>query len=279
MTALKDTRANRYSQLFSLDGKTALVTGGATGIGRMCAEALLTAGARVMIVSRKGEACAAAAHEMSAIGPCEGFGGNLESEDGVEAVAAEVRKRADRLDILVNNAGATWGAPLEEFPWSGWDKVLTLNVVGLFDLTRRLAPMLAETAKHEDPARIVNIGSVTGLQPYQDNAFSYGASKAAVHHLTKVLSNELAARRITVNAIAPGPFLTKMTAFALEDPKDPSHSDVGVPLGRLGNPDDMAATILYLCGRGGSYVNGAILPLDGGMSAGSPANWFDRETS
>jgi NAD(P)-dependent dehydrogenase (short-subunit alcohol dehydrogenase family) len=255
-------------ELFSVAGKTALVTGAATGIGRMTATALVMAGADVLIASRKAEHCVAVAEELSALGggKASGFGGDVGTEEGVAALVAEVRSRTDRLHILVNNAGATWGADYETFPYAAWAKVLSVNVTGLFHLTRELRPLLEAAASHDDPARIINLGSVMGTQPLADGAYSYTASKAAVHHLTRTLAGELAPRRITVNAFAPGPFQSRMTAFATSSDEQARKIGNRVPMGRIGAPSDIAAATLFLCGPGGSYVTGAILPLDGGQS-------------
>ena len=254
--------------LFSLEGKTALVTGGATGIGRMIATALAGAGARVLIASRKAEACEATAAEINAGNPpgkVEGFAGDVSTEEGVEALAAAVRERTDRLDILFNNAGVSWGAPLEEFPYSAWRKVLDVNVAGLFTVTQKLLPLLEKAATPDDPARIVNLGSVMGAAPLGERVYSYAASKAAVHHLTRCLAKELSRRHVTVNAFAPGPFQSKMTAFATGTDEKAERVGRGVPMGRIGSPDDIAGAALFLCGRGGAYTTGAILPLDGGI--------------
>jgi len=253
--------------LFSLKGKTALVTGGATGIGRMLATGLTGAGANVFIASRKGEDCERVADELNAIGSegkAEGFGGDVSTEDGVDALVEAVKSRTDNLDILVNNAGTTWGQPLDEFPYAAWSKIMDVNVTGLFHLTRQLLPLLEKAATHEDPARIINLGSVMGSIPMGDGAYSYAASKAAVHQLTKILGKELAPKRITVNAFAPGPFQSKMTAYATSTDEKAAKVGAGVPLGRIGNPDDIAGAALFLCGRGGSYITGAILPMCGG---------------
>src|SRR5690606_4106974 len=172
----------------------------------------------------------------------------------------------DALHILINNAGITWGAEFAEFPYSAWAKVMGVNVAGVFHLIRELTPLLEKAASHEDPARIINLGSVMGTQPLADGAYSYTASKAAVHHLTRTLAIEFAERRITVNAFAPGPFQSRMTAFATASDEQADTVGNRVPLQRIGAPDDIAGATLYLCSRAGSYVTGAILPLDGGQA-------------
>ncbi|WP_421853652.1 SDR family oxidoreductase [Oricola sp.] len=255
--------------LFSVRGKCALVTGGATGIGRMIAEGLMGGGASVIIASRKGEVCEETAAELNALGlpgAAEGVAGDVSTEEGVAALVAAVSSRVDRLDILVNNAGATWGEPLEDFPYKAWKRVLDVNVTGLFHLTRELLPLLEAAASDEDPARVINLGSVMGTQPVAEGAYSYTASKAAVHHLTRTLAIEFARRRITVNAFAPGPFRSKMTAFATGTDDQARWVGSRVPLGRIGAPDDAAGAALYLCSRAGAYVTGAIIPMDGGQS-------------
>lgn len=278
------TAAARYLEgLFGLAGKTALVTGGATGIGRMIAEGLALAGARVLIASRKADACAATAEAVSAAaraaggdGRAEGFGGDVATEDGVTALAEAVTARSPELHILVNNAGVSWGAPLAEFPREAWDKVMGVNVAGLFSLTRALSSALAAAARAEDPARIVNIGSVMGARPIADNAYAYAASKAATHHLTEIFANEFASRWITCNALAPGPFRSRMTAFVTEDAEKAAVLARAVPLGRLGRAEDVAAAALYLCGPGGAYVTGAVIPVDGGLKVQAPISLFPR---
>ncbi|MEL6102131.1 MAG: SDR family NAD(P)-dependent oxidoreductase [Pseudomonadota bacterium] len=263
--------------LFLLTGKTALVTGGATGIGRMAAHGLMAAGADVLIASRKEDACQAVAKELNALGlagRCEGFGGDVGSEEGVDALVAAVRERADALHILMNNAGITWGAPLGQFPHHAWEKVMNVNVAGLFDLTQKLLPVLIQTGSADDPARVVNVGSVMGDAPLGDGVYSYSASKAAVLHLTKILAKELAGHNITVNALAPGPFVSRMTAFATADEGMREKVGQDVPLGRVGRDEDIAGCMQFLCGRGGSYLTGAVLPVSGGIQVMSGPNLF-----
>ena len=266
------------SDLFDLSGRTALVTGGATGIGKVCAEALLAAGARVLIASRKAEACEAAAKELSSVGPCEGFGGTVATEAGRRrARRRDSQPRTDALHILVNNAGMNWGEPFETFPWKAWERVMSVNVTGLFSLTRDLAPMLAAAATADRPSTVVNIGSVMGSVTQSEHAYSYAASKAAVHHLTRILAAEFAPRQVTVNAIAPGPFPTNMTRFALADEAGAVRGAKAVPMGRLGRPEDIAGALLFLTGRGGAYTTGAIVPVDGGISVSAPPPMFGGE--
>lgn len=264
-------------KLFSLDGKTALVTGAATGIGRMAATALVEAGATVLIASRKGEACVAVAKELNALGAsgkAEGFAGDVSTEEGINALVGEVKSRTKSLNILINNAGITWGEPIDSFPYAAWSKVMDVNVTGLFHLTQQLFPLLEAAATHEDPARVINLGSVMGDAALGEGAYSYAASKAAVHHITKIMARELAERHITFNAFAPGPFQSKMTAFATATEEQANHVGKGVPLGRIGSPDDIAGATLYLCGKGGAYITGAILPLDGGIHVNPESDLF-----
>jgi len=254
-------------ELFGLEGKRALVTGGATGVGRMISEALVRAGAEVTIASRKGEACRTAASELAGkTGACAAFEADLATEEGVLALARHMREGSDRLDILVNNSGRSWGAPYEQYPWKAWSEVMTLNVTGLFALTRELTPLLERAGRPGNPARVLNIGSVMGIVPHGFPAYAYSASKAAVHHVTRFLAAELAPRQIAVNAIAPGPFPSRMTAFFTGAPEKSEKVSAAVPLGRLGAPEDMAGLVLCLCGAAGAYISGAVIPLDGGMT-------------
>jgi NAD(P)-dependent dehydrogenase (short-subunit alcohol dehydrogenase family) len=271
---------NYLENLFSLKGKTALVTGGATGIGRMTATALVQAGADVLIASRKGDECAKTAAEINAPdipGKAIGFAGDVGTEAGIDNLVLDIQGRTDKLDILINNAGVTWGAPMDEFPYAAWAKVMDVNVTGLFVLTQKLLPMLKSAATREDPSRVINLGSVMGTSYIGDGAYSYAASKAAVHHLTKILANEMAAQHITVNAFAPGPFQSKMTAFATATDEQAAKVGRGVPLGRIGSPDDIAGATLYLCSKAGSYITGAILPLDGGIHTIARTGLFSNQ--
>ena len=254
------------SELFDVSGKTALVTGGSRGIGLMIARGLLQAGARVIVSSRKEGAVAEAERELSPLGDCAGVVGDVSTPDGAAALAAATIERFPSLDILVNNAGVTWGAPLEEFPATGWDRVAHTNVEGTFHLTVALLGALRASASREDPARVVNIGSIDGIRTPSVENYSYSASKAAVHMLTRHLAKRLAAESITVNAIAPGPFQSKMMAFLLDDPESRAAVEGTVPLRRIGHPDDVAGLILFLCSRAGSYVTGTVIPLDGGIT-------------
>ena len=265
------------SVLFDLSGKTALVTGGATGIGRMATTGLMAAGARVLIASRKGVGCVAVSNELNGLGlsgTAEGFGGDVGSEIGIAKLCQDIAQRTDKLDILINNAGRTWGAPLGHFPFEAWEKVMTLNVAGMFHLTQSLLPLLSAAATDEDPARVVNTCIVMGEVPMGDKVYSYAVSKAGVHHMTRILAKDLAARRITVNALAPGPFPSKMTAFAVEQQDGETRVASRVPLGRIGRPNDVAAALQFLCGHGGSYVTGAVIPLSGGINVGTGPEIF-----
>jgi NAD(P)-dependent dehydrogenase (short-subunit alcohol dehydrogenase family) len=254
------------SELFDVSGKSALVTGGSRGIGLMIARGLVQAGARVIVSSRKSADVQAAAQELSALGECHAIPGDIATAEGALALAGATRERFGSLDILVNNAGAVWGAPLEEFPAAGWEKVLHTNVEGVFHLTVALLDALRAAATPAAPARVINIGSIDGLRtPGVDN-YSYSASKAAVHMLTRHLAKRLASDHITVNAIAPGPFESKMMAFALENPETREAIERSVPLGRIGHPDDVAGLTLFLASRAGAYMTGTVIPLDGGIT-------------
>lgn len=256
------SNSSRNTSLFDVAGKHVVVTGGTRGIGFMIAKGFVDAGAHVLIAARKADQLATASAELGGI---PGIVADLSTAAGAKALAAEVLEWSPRLDVLVNNAGATWGAPIEDFPEDGFDKVIDTNVKGPFYLAASLLPALREAATAEDPARIINIGSVDGIRPPMLASYPYSASKAAVHQLTHHLAAHLAREHITVNAIAPGPFESKMMAFALQNDDMRAAVAGSVPLGRIGRPDDMAGTAIFLASRAGSYLTGAIIPVDGGI--------------
>jgi NAD(P)-dependent dehydrogenase (short-subunit alcohol dehydrogenase family) len=251
------------NDLFSIDGKVAVVTGGSRGIGLMIARGFVEAGARVYISSRKADVCEEVAAELSQVGACHAIPADLSSEAGCELLAEGVREREDRLHVLVNNAGATWGVPLAEHDTASWDRVLNINVQGVFHTTKFLLPLLEAAATDDDPARVINIGSVDGIQVPMLETYSYSSSKAAVHQLTRHLAKHLAPR-VTVNAIAPGPFESKMMAATLEAFGDQIAAQA--PMKRIGRPDDMAGTAIFLASRAGAYLTGAVIPVDGGIA-------------
>jgi NAD(P)-dependent dehydrogenase (short-subunit alcohol dehydrogenase family) len=251
------------ADLFSIAGKTALVTGGTRGIGKMIAEGFVEAGAIVYISSRKADACAEVAAELSAKGTCVGIPADLSTEEGCRGLADEMASRVERLDILVNNAGATWGTPLAEFGEAQFEKVLALNVKGVVHLTKFLVPLLQASGTTDEPARVINIGSIDGIAVPLLETYAYSSSKAAVHQLTRHLAKRLAPA-ITVNAIAPGPFQSKMMAATLDAFGEQIAANA--PLKRIGRPDDMAGAAIYLSSRAGAYLTGAIIPVDGGIA-------------
>lgn len=248
--------------LFNLQGKVAVVTGGSRGIGAMIARGFVENGVKTYITARRVEELEATAEALSAYGECIAIPGNLADAEGVQAFASELASREERIDILVNNAGASWGASIDEFPEAGWDKIMDLNVKSLFFLTQALLPQLQEAGSAQDPARVINIGSINGLSYAPLQNYSYTASKAAVHHLTRHMAVDLAPRFIAVNAIAPGFFPSKMTAHLLPHEAEMAKD---IPRGRLGTPEDAAGTAIYLCSRAAAFVTGHVLVLDGGQ--------------
>jgi len=250
--------------LFDLSDKVALVTGGSRGIGEMIATGFVAAGVKTYISSRKAGVCDATAARLSETGECISIPADLSSLDGVNYLVDELAKREEKLDILVNNAGATWGAPLGDFPESGWDKIMAINLKAPFFLTQALLPLLEKAATHVDPARVINIGSIDGLHVNSLPTFSYAASKAGVQHLTRSLAAHLASRHINVNAIAPGPFKSKMMAHTLKTAGEKIVQMV--PRKRIGEPSDMAGVAIFLSAKASSYVTGVVLPVDGGIT-------------
>jgi len=265
----------KIDKLFSVAGKTVLVTGGGRGIGRMIAEGFVTNGADVFISARTKKEVEETARELTAAGPgkCFGIVADLTAVKACEELAKRLETEfgVKQLHVLVNNSGISWGAPLEQFPEVGWDRVMDLNVKTVFFLTKALLPLLRAAGSHEDPARVVNVGSIAGFRPGHLPTYSYAASKAAVHHLSLKLAADLATSHITVNVLAPGPVLEgskmgkSMLAYGTEDAMRK-----GVPLDKLGQAEDMAGLVLFLCSRGGAWITGAVVPVDGGVLVATP---------
>ncbi len=250
------------TRLFSLAGRTALITGGSRGIGRMIAEGFLAQGARVYISARKAAACDQTAKELSAFGHCVSLPADVSTMAGAQALVAAYEKHEGTLDILVNNAGAAWGAPYDDFPESGWDKVVDLNLKTPFFLTQALTPMLRKSAT-DHLAKVINIASIDGISVNPQETYSYAASKAGLIQLTRRMALRLAPDRIVVSAIAPGAFASDMN----KDARD--HGDEikeRIPAGRIGTPEDMAGAAIYLASRAGDYVMGSTLVVDGGVT-------------
>ena len=248
--------------LFNLKGKIALVTGGSRGIGAMIAEGFVRNGVKTYISSRKSDPCDKKAKELSKYGECISIPADLTDMNEMDKLVTKIKDKETKLNILVNNAGAAWGASFDDFPEIGWDKVMDTNVKSIFFLTQKLVDILEASASTSDPSRIINIGSIDGLGIPRAETYSYPASKAAVHQLTKVLANRLANRNINVNAIAPGPFQSNMMAHTLEEYGEQIKSSV--PRGRIGVPEDMAGASIFLSSKASSYITGSIIPVDGG---------------
>jgi NAD(P)-dependent dehydrogenase (short-subunit alcohol dehydrogenase family) len=250
------------AELFSLRGRVALVTGGSRGIGRMIAEGFLSQGAKVYISARKAEACDRAAEEMSKLGECISIPADVSTVQGARGLAEQIASREKRLDILVNNAGAAWGAPFDEFPESGWDKVVDLNLKAPFFLTQALAPLLRAAAA-ERPAKVINIASIDGISVNPWETYSYAGSKAGLIHLTRRMALRLIEDNIVVSSIAPGPFRSEMNRDARDNAEQVAKR---VPAGRVGEDEDMAGAAIYLASRAGDYVVGSTLVVDGGVT-------------
>jgi NAD(P)-dependent dehydrogenase (short-subunit alcohol dehydrogenase family) len=263
---MSDDQFTTHTVLFDLTGKNALVTGGTRGIGIMIARGLLQAGARVIISSRKADACAEAQHLLSEFGEVQAIPADLSKHDECQRLADLVLFNigSDHLDILVNNAGAMWREPLATFPDEAWDTVIDLNLKSPFWLVQALLPALRRAGTADDPARIINIGSIAAIHVAQSPNYSYASSKAALHQLTRVLARELGPQHVTVNAVAPGPFPSQMMATTLDAMGDTIAASA--PLRRLGRDDDMAGVAVFLASRAGAYLTGAIVPVDGGIA-------------
>lgn len=249
-------------KLFSLEGRTALITGGSRGIGRMIAEGFLAQGARVYISARKAQACDATAAELSALGTCVSLPADVSTPEGIQKLVAAYAQHEDSLDILVNNAGAAWGAPFDAFPENGWDKVVDLNLKTPFFLTQALHPQLLKAAKHR-MAKVINIASIDGISVNPMETYSYAASKSGLIHLTRRMALRLVPENIAVSAIAPGAFASEMNRDARDHEAEVS---ARIPSGRIGTTEDMAGAAIFLASRAGDYVVGSTLTVDGGVT-------------
>ena len=253
---------DNMKDLFNVEGKVALVTGGSRGIGAMIAEGFVKNGVKTYITSRKSEQCNNKADELSKFGECISIPADLTDMNEMDKLVNHINENEKQLNFLINNAGAAWGASFDEFPENGWDKVMDTNVKSVFFLTQKLAKILEQSGNNSDPSRVINVGSIDGIGIPRAETYSYPASKAAVHQLTHVLANRLAHRNININAIAPGPFQSNMMAHTLEEYGEQIKSSV--PRGRIGIPEDMAGTAIFLCSKASAYITGSIIPVDGG---------------
>ena len=250
--------------LFSVEGKVALVTGGSRGIGYMIAQGFVENGVKTYISARKAEACDAAAKELSKLGTCISLPADVGRVDEIKRVAKELASREPKLHILVNNAGANWAEPIDAYGEAGWDKVVDTNLKAVFFLTKELLPQLRAAGTAEDPARVINVGSIDGLHVPGLETFAYSSSKAGVHHLTRTLARRLAGEHININAIAPGPFESKMMHETLKTFGDAIKA--ACPRGRIGEPEDMAGTAIFLASRASAYITGSVIAVDGGIA-------------
>lgn len=254
------------TDMFDLTGRVAVVTGGSRGIGKMIAAEFVRRGVRTYITARKAEACVETAEELSEFGECIALPCDLSTMHGVESFVAGVESREKQLNILINNAGAAWGASFDEFPEKGWDKVMDLNVKSLFFLTQKFAPLLRASASAEQPAKVINIASIDGIDNAHIETYSYSASKAAVIHLTRRLAKRLVEEHIHVNAIAPGAFASDMNVWTRDNPDEVAQR---IPAKRVGRPDDMAGTAVFMSSRAGDYLVGITIAVDGGVAYAS----------
>jgi len=254
----------KIEELFSVRGKVVVVTGGSRGIGEMIARAYVENGAKVYITARNAAVCDGLAAELSNFGECISIPANLADMAEIDRFATELERRESRIDVLFNNAGASWGAGFDDFPESGWDKIMDLNVKSVFFLTQRLVKLLEAAGSADDFARVINIGSIDGMHVSGIETYSYAASKAGVLHLTRMMAKNLAARHIAVNAIAPGYFPSKMTAAIPEEWA--AASVAATPMKRIGNADDMGGLAIYLGSKASGFVCGSVIAVDGGYA-------------
>lgn len=251
-------------ELFSIEGKTALITGGSRGIGLMMARGFVESGAKVYISSRKRDVCHQVAEELSKRGTCIAIPADVSTDEGLQELVTGYTEKEQQLDVLINNAGKGWEAPLESFPDKGWDSVMNINVKSIFKLTRALLPQLEAAGSFEEPSRIINIGSIAADSHNAINLYSYGASKSAIHWLTQALATEFGPRHITVNAIAPGRFPSAMTAQVMANKEQYDAEIAAIPLHRWGKDKDIAGLSIFLASPAAAFITGAIVPLDGG---------------
>jgi len=251
--------------LFDVRGKIAVVSGGSSGIGAMMARGLLENGAKVYITARKAERLEAMAKELSKLGDCVAIQGDMSRVEGIEALVAEISKHESKIDILINNAGANWSAPLESFPEKGWDKVMDINIKSIFFATQKFLPLLKAAGNVDDPARVINIASINGIRNSGMPTYAYTASKSGVINLTEHLATDLASSGINVNAIAPGLFPSDMTKQIVDNDDMTKFAVSQIPRGRMGKPEDIAGTAIFLSSPASSWMTGQTVVLDGGM--------------
>ncbi|KAK2747764.1 hypothetical protein FQN57_001794 [Myotisia sp. PD_48] len=274
MSVEEETKLNNFESIFSLEGKIAVVTGGSRGLGLHAASGLLQAGcSKVYITSRKADACDAAVAVLNAL-PNKRPGAQAISVPadsstlaGIKSLVAQVSRTTDHVDFLLANAGATWGEKFDDYPESGFQKVIDLNIKSVFYTVQQFAPLLEKSSTLREPSRVLITASVAGIglgSLGKNGTFAYSASKAAAIHLAKNLAVELGPRHILTNAIAPGFYPSKMALGLMEVNGGAAKLAAHSPNGKLGEADDFAALVVFLCSRGGLHINGAVIPTDGG---------------